>query len=89
MNCTRHVECSDRSEQLLYVGKMEFGFELELELALRTDIDKGLCWLCCMHGIGESGHSTYWQCWASYSFEIPMRGESLERLVFLTAARKP
>ena len=53
MNYTRHVEYSDRSEQVLYFGKMEFGFELELELALRTDIDKGLCWLCCMHGIGR------------------------------------
>lgn len=53
MNYTRHVEYSDRSEQVLHFGKMEFGFELELELALRTDIDKDLCWLCCMHGIGR------------------------------------
>lgn len=47
---------SDRSEQVLYLGKMEFEFEFELELALRTDIDKGLCWLRCMHGIEKSGH---------------------------------
>lgn len=56
MNYTRHVEYSDRSEQVQYLGNMEFGFELEL--ALRTDIDKGLCWLCCMHGIGKSGYLT-------------------------------